>query len=51
MKQDKQISFRLSQETLDALQALANKDSRSLASYIRLTLEQHVSAKAKKRAE
>jgi predicted DNA-binding protein len=42
MKQDRQTTIRLSDETLSALQALADEDSRPLAQYLRLVLEAHV---------
>lgn len=42
MKRDRQISIRLSEETVAALQRLADADARPAAAYMRLVLERHV---------
>ncbi len=44
-KTDGQIGIRVSKALRDALERLAAKDRRSLSDYIRLVLEDHVSAR------
>jgi len=39
------ISFRIRPDIKEALQELANKDRRSLSSYIELALEAHIEAR------
>jgi predicted DNA-binding protein len=48
MKRDKQTTIRLSEETLAALQRLADADDRPLAAYIRLALERHIARETAK---
>lgn len=46
-KRDAQLTIRLPSELRDELQRLADADHRSLASYITLALEKHVSRKVR----
>jgi len=47
MKRDRQTTIRISEDALEALQELADSDSRPLAAYIRLVLERHIEQKTK----
>ena len=48
-KSEANISFRIDEHTKEQLQKLADGERRSLANYCRITLEDHVKDKGKKK--
>jgi predicted DNA-binding protein len=51
MKRDGRISIRLPMQTIDALQALADREKRTLADYVRLTLDAHIARETAKASD